>query len=65
MTKLIKLWRSEVSRIHRSVLEVMFVNAPPFLPIPLVDAMGKRSREIAEEKYDVHKVNAQMLGAMG
>ena len=27
--------------------------------------MGKRSREIAEEKYDVHKVNAVMLKEMG
>lgn len=27
--------------------------------------MGKRSRELAEEKYDVHKVNAVMLREMG
>jgi glycosyltransferase involved in cell wall biosynthesis len=27
--------------------------------------MGRRSREIAEEKYDVHKVNAVMLREMG
>ena len=27
--------------------------------------MGKRSRQIAEEKYDVHKVNAAMLKEMG
>lgn len=31
----------------------------------LVAQMGQRAREIAEEKYDVHKVNAQMLTAMG
>lgn len=31
----------------------------------LVVRMGKRSREIAEEKYDVHKVNAVMLREMG
>jgi glycosyltransferase involved in cell wall biosynthesis len=31
----------------------------------LISRMGKRSREIAEEKYDVHKVNAVMLNAMG
>lgn len=31
----------------------------------LVGLMGKRSREIAEEKYDVHKVNAVMLREMG
>lgn len=28
-------------------------------------AMGQRSRQIAEEKYDVHKVNATMLQGMG
>jgi glycosyltransferase involved in cell wall biosynthesis len=27
--------------------------------------MGARSRQIAEEKYDVHKVNAVMLAGMG
>lgn len=31
----------------------------------LIIQMGKRSRIIAEEKYDVHKVNAQMLEEMG
>lgn len=31
----------------------------------LVAEMGRRSRVIAEEKYDVHKVNAVMLEAMG
>ncbi|MNL82177.1 hypothetical protein D3C87_2095000 [compost metagenome] len=31
----------------------------------LVEAMGKRSREIAENKYDVRKVNAVMLAEMG
>lgn len=31
----------------------------------LVQAMGQRSRAIAEEKYDVEKVNAQMLRHMG
>lgn len=31
----------------------------------LAPRMGKRSREIAEEKYDVHKVNAVMLREMG
>lgn len=30
-----------------------------------VAAMGERSRQIAEEKYDVHRVNAVMLGEMG
>lgn len=31
----------------------------------LIEQMGKRSRVIAEEKYDVHKVNAFMLKEMG
>ena len=36
-----------------------------FLEVPsLVESMGKRSREIAEEKFDVHKVNAVILKAM-
>jgi len=36
-----------------------------FLSDPsLVPSMGARSRRIAEEKYDVHKVNAAMIAAM-
>ncbi|RYH70062.1 MAG: glycosyltransferase family 1 protein [Alcaligenaceae bacterium] len=31
----------------------------------LAPRMGRRAREIAEEKYDVHKVNAVMLREMG
>lgn len=31
----------------------------------LIPRMGRRAREIAEEKYDVHKVNAVMLREMG
>jgi len=31
----------------------------------LIGQMGKRSRQIAEEKYDVNKVNEQMLYEMG
>lgn len=31
----------------------------------LAASMGERSRRIAEEKYDVHKVNAAMLEGMG
>jgi len=31
----------------------------------LAERMAKRSREIAEEKFDVHKVNAVILNAMG
>lgn len=30
----------------------------------LIHQMGRKSREIAEEKYDVHKVNAVMMKAM-
>jgi len=30
-----------------------------------IERMGRKSRQIAEEKYDVKKVNAVMLGAMG
>lgn len=36
-----------------------------FLAEPhLIAKMGRRSREIAEEKYDVHRVNAVMMGEM-
>jgi glycosyltransferase involved in cell wall biosynthesis len=31
----------------------------------LIEAMGRQSRRIAVEKYDVHKVNATILGTMG
>ena len=31
----------------------------------LAARMGARSRQMAEEKYDVHKVNAVMLREMG
>jgi hypothetical protein len=27
--------------------------------------MGKRSRRIAEQRFDVHRINAVMLEAMG
>ncbi|WP_038053319.1 glycosyltransferase family 4 protein [Thermomonas fusca] len=37
-----------------------FIGDPTLAP-----RMGRRSREIAEEKYDVHKVNAVMLREMG
>lgn len=37
-----------------------FVNEPE-----LIETMGRCSREIACEKYDVHKVNAHMLKAIG
>lgn len=45
-----------------SLVEAMerFIKEPD-----LVSRMGKRSREIAEEKYDVHKVNAVMIREMG
>jgi hypothetical protein len=31
----------------------------------LAARMGQRSRQLAEEKYDVHKVNEVMLKEMG
>jgi glycosyltransferase involved in cell wall biosynthesis len=31
----------------------------------LMEAMGRESRRIAEERYDVHKVNGVILGTMG
>ena len=37
-----------------------FITAPS-----LAERMGQRSREIAEQKYDVHKVNEVMLREMG
>jgi glycosyltransferase involved in cell wall biosynthesis len=37
-----------------------FIHDPALAP-----SMGQRSRQIAEEKYDVHKVNAVMLREMG
>lgn len=38
----------------------MFINNPD-----LIKTMGIKSRKIAEEKYDVHKVNHEILKAMG
>lgn len=37
-----------------------FLDDPEFIA-----CMGQRGRKIAEEKYDVNKVNAQMLKYMG
>lgn len=37
-----------------------FVETPSLVP-----AMGEKSRVIAQQKYDVHKVNGEMLNAMG
>lgn len=37
-----------------------FIESPELIP-----RMGQRSRQIAEDKYDVHKVNAVMLREMG
>jgi hypothetical protein len=37
-----------------------FINHPE-----LIRQLGERSRKIAEEKYDVHKVNEVILRAMG
>ena len=54
-----------------SLVQVKDVNAlagamERFISDPLlIVTMGKRSRELAEEKFDVHAVNAVMLRAMG
>jgi glycosyltransferase involved in cell wall biosynthesis len=37
-----------------------FINKPE-----LIERMGKESRRIAEERFDVHKVNEVLLNAMG
>lgn len=39
---------------------VQFIENPE-----LVDKMGQRSRQVAEQKYDVHRVNEFMLAEMG
>jgi len=39
---------------------VRFIQKPE-----LVGAMGQRARQVAEKKYDVHRVNEFMLGEMG
>jgi hypothetical protein len=31
----------------------------------LIEVMGRRSRELAEEKYDVRKINAVIMKTMG
>lgn len=47
-------------------VEALAVAMRRFVENPeLVTLMGKRSREIAEEKYDVRKVNAVMIREMG
>lgn len=49
----------------RSV-DALVVAMERFIKEPdLVKRMGKRSRQIAEDKYDVHKVNAVMIREMG
>jgi glycosyltransferase involved in cell wall biosynthesis len=47
-----------VDDLEKAMLK--FINQPS-----LAISMGERSREIAEEKYDVHKVNNNMLREMG
>ncbi|PCC98409.1 glycosyltransferase family 4 protein [Halopseudomonas pelagia] len=49
----------------RSVDALVAVMERFILEPALVSQMGRRSREIAVEKYDVHKVNAVMLKEMG
>ncbi len=43
-----------------ALVEASFITEPT-----LADHMGQRGRQIAEEKNDVHKVNAVMLKEMG
>jgi glycosyltransferase involved in cell wall biosynthesis len=47
-----------VDALEQAMLK--FINAPA-----LAARMGQRARQVAEEKYDVHKVNAVMLREMG
>jgi len=48
----------DVKALEKAMLNIL--EAPG-----LAERMAKRSREIAEEKFDVHKVNAVILNAMG
>lgn len=47
-----------VDALEQAMLK--FINEPA-----LAACMGQRARQVAEEKYDVHKVNAVMLREMG
>ncbi|MDM0103692.1 glycosyltransferase family 4 protein [Variovorax sp. J22R24] len=47
-----------VDALEKAMLR--FVESPE-----LINKMGQRGRQMAEEKYDVHKVNAEMLRKMG
>ena len=49
----------------KAVDELAFAMTRFIVQPDLVARMGARSRQIAEEKYDVHKVNAVMLNEMG
>ena len=50
-----------VKSVDALVLAMLkFINDPA-----LAASMGQRARQVAEEKYDVHKVNAVMLREMG
>jgi len=47
-------------------VESLVIAIKQFIEAPhIAEKMAKRSREIAEEKFDVHKVNAVILNAMG
>lgn len=50
-----------VKDVNALALAMMHFTSDPFL----ADRMGQRSRELALEKYDVHKVNSIMLKEMG
>lgn len=38
---------------------------PSFINVTLAACMGQHARQVADDKYDVHKVNAVMLREMG
>ena len=59
---------SEVNHVNVTGFagNAFFQNMRRFIDQPsLQSSMGKRSRQMAEDKYDVHKVNVVMLAGMG
>lgn len=54
--------RLSVCRNQDDLVDAMqrFIDNPE-----LVTQMGERSRQVAEQKYDVHRVNEFMLAEMG
>jgi len=60
-----------VDKINGFLVPIKSIDALEISMLSFIDnpslclSMGKRSRELAEEKYDVHKVNVMMLKEMG